>query len=489
VTHTQPVARVSPATLWLGLALVSILALSALIFQLARDLEKRSDLVTHTAVAQNTLATLESRLLAAETGQRGYLITGDTTYLTPHNEALPAIPRDLKRLDSLTTDNPGQQARLAELRGDIDALLGVLARGIEAYRRGGQPSAFASVQTGDGQRLMRSVRSDLAKMRAEEDRLLALRLQQKEGAFAATEEFLVLEMGVLTIALLLGGLVWRAQSSQARSQAERNRALVELGKAEAELRRYAGTLEERVAARTAELTRSNAELEAFSYTVAHDLRAPLRAINGYLHLLLSEHAGSLSTPGHELTTEIHRATQRMDELIGDLLAFSRLGFTAANAAPVPLDETIASAIAAAVAGTEAEQGLPPVEVSLSDSLPPVHAERAGLVQAIANLISNARKFVQPGREPRVRISATECGPDRVRLVVQDNGIGIAAEHQERIFRVFERLHGADDFPGTGIGLAIVRRAVERVGGTVGVDSEPGQGSSFWIELKRADQAR
>jgi signal transduction histidine kinase len=130
-----------------------------------------------------------------------------------------------------------------------------------------------------------------------------------------------------------------------------------------------------------------------------------------------------------------------------------------------------------------------VEVSLSDSLPPVHAERAGLVQAIANLISNARKFVQPGREPRVRISATECGPDRVRLVVQDNGIGIAAEHQERIFRVFERLHGADDFPGTGIGLAIVRRAVERVGGTVGVDSEPGQGSSFWIELKRADQAR
>ena len=240
-------------------------------------------------------------------------------------------------------------------------------------------------------------------------------------------------------------------------------------------------LEELVAARTAELREVNAELEAFASTVSHDLRAPLRAVEGFSTALVEDYGERLDAEGRDYALSITRAARRMDTLIRDLLAYSRVGRTAMALVPVELGHVVRESfmqLAAIVQDSGAA-------IAIEDELPVVLAHHPVLVQAVTNLLSNAIKFVAPGERPRVRVRAERRG-ETVRLWVEDEGIGIAAESQERIFTAFERLHPADHYPGTGIGLAVVRRGIERMGGQVGVESEPGRGSRFWIELPAAD---
>ncbi|MDQ7840923.1 MAG: ATP-binding protein [bacterium] len=244
-----------------------------------------------------------------------------------------------------------------------------------------------------------------------------------------------------------------------------------------QVRTHASELERRVVERTTELEAANADLEAFGYSVAHDLRAPLRAIQGFGQALREDHAGRLDEKGQDYLRRIESAAEGLDRMIQDLLAYSRLGRLEMRLQPVDLGEVVGEVLAEMeeeIRGQEAE-------VRVEDPLPVIRGHRTVLTQVLVNLISNALKFVEAGTAPRVRLAA-EPRDGRVRLWVEDNGIGIAPEHQERIFRVFERLHGSEAYSGTGIGLAIVRRGVERMGGRVGVESAGGQGSRFWIEL-------
>lgn len=239
-------------------------------------------------------------------------------------------------------------------------------------------------------------------------------------------------------------------------------------------------LEEKVRQRTAELEDRNAVLEAFSYSVSHDLRGPLRTMRGFGQALLDEHADRLDETGRRHLDRIVEGGRRLDGLIQDLLAYSRI-----SREELPLSAVDVAAVArAAMAELETDLRQRHAEVELGEPLPKVMGHRAALTQVFHNLIGNAVKFTPPDRAPRVRVSAEPAGP-RVRVWVEDNGIGIALEHQERIFRVFERLHREEDYPGTGIGLAIVEKGVERMGGTVGVESRPGAGSRFWFELTAA----
>lgn len=274
----------------------------------------------------------------------------------------------------------------------------------------------------------------------------------------------------LGISLVITGLNDRLSASLARLRS----GTEALRQSEERYRSLSESLELRVQERTVQLEEANNALEAFAYTVSHDLRAPLRGVRGFAEALLEDHGGDLDPAGQDYARRISAAACRMDGLIQELLAYGRLS----RAQIVPQRVDLSSALAEALGQVE---GLAGPRLTVEEPLPAVSANRTVLVQVLANLLSNAVKFVPPGAEPSVRIWA-EPRDGRVRLWVEDEGIGIAPEHQERIFDVFERLHGADTYPGAGIGLAVVRKGMERMGGSAGVESEPGRGARFWIEL-------
>lgn len=246
-----------------------------------------------------------------------------------------------------------------------------------------------------------------------------------------------------------------------------------------ESKRFETELQSQVAQRTTDLTEKTAQLEAFVYTVAHDLRSPLRAIGGYADFLAQDLGAQLGADHLAYVEKIKSAAHRMDVLIKDLLGYSRIAQVEIVLEPVSLDAVVDRAMRQ----LQDEIRRRDATVEIASPLPVVRGERSVLEQVIVNLVSNAIKFVAPGVRPHVRIRAEERD-GTVRLAIADNGIGVPERHHGRIFRVFERLRDAGDYPGTGVGLAIVAKGIERLGGTVGVSSQAGAGSTFWFELSR-----
>jgi signal transduction histidine kinase len=241
-------------------------------------------------------------------------------------------------------------------------------------------------------------------------------------------------------------------------------------------------LEDKVKKRTAALNESNLQLEAFCYTLAHDLRAPLRAIQGFADLLIKDHGSELNADARTDTERIRNSAERMGRLILDLLAYTDLSRSDFQKQVVNLDaicEKVLRMFADEIARTDAE-----VSVDLPAKC--ILGDRVGVERVLVNLIANALKFSDPGRLPRIQI-LSERKPPNVRISVVDNGIGLDPKYRERIFGVFERLSPGGNLVGTGIGLAIVKRSVEKMGGAVGVESAPGTGSTFWFELSEVVQ--
>jgi PAS domain S-box-containing protein len=266
-----------------------------------------------------------------------------------------------------------------------------------------------------------------------------------------------------------------------RDITQRKRVEAALVKAQHELKQHAVNLERIVAERTADLRATNEQLETFVYSIAHDLRAPLRTVTGYSQLLREDYAAGLGETAHQLLSRIQASSEFMDKLMLDLLAYGRTARAQLELGLVQVQNAWESALFQCAAQMEGTHG----QVETIQPLPTVVAHESTLGQVLANLLSNALKFTMPGARPRVRFYTEERG-DKVRLWVQDGGIGIPKDQHERVFRVFERLNGAR-YPGTGIGLSIVRKGVERMGGMAGVESNPGNGSQFWIELPTASQ--
>jgi len=240
-----------------------------------------------------------------------------------------------------------------------------------------------------------------------------------------------------------------------------------------ELRRHADELEVQIAERE----RTNAELEAFSYSVSHDLRAPLRAIEGFANALQEDYGGKLDPAADEFLRQITMASTRMNRMVRDLLEYGRLGRVELPKESIPLASLVERLIRENFAGEN-------VRVSGQRSLEALGHEST-LSQMILNLISNGIKFRKQNVAPEVQVEIARAEDARVRISVIDNGIGIQPQHLARLFKVFERLHGVEEYPGTGIGLAIVKRGAERMGGRCGVESTPGRGSTFWVELPEA----
>ncbi|MBW4487882.1 MAG: PAS domain S-box protein [Trichocoleus desertorum ATA4-8-CV12] len=250
-----------------------------------------------------------------------------------------------------------------------------------------------------------------------------------------------------------------------------------------QLQRYTNQLEQRVVERTKALQEAIDGLEIFTYSASHDLRAPLRAMQGLSQALLEDYGDRLDPTGQKYAQEIAASAEQANQLVSDLLEYGRLSRAQITLQPLSLSELVTNLLEQMDHELQARQ----VQVSVDHPLPEVVGHRLTLIQAIANLINNAVKFVPKDRQPQVHLWA-ELHAGWVRLWIEDNGIGIALEHQEQIFQVFERLHTRQAYPGTGVGLAIVRKGVERMGGHVGVESELGQGSRFWLELQATSTA-
>ena len=304
-------------------------------------------------------------------------------------------------------------------------------------------------------------------------------------------------------------------SKIARDITDRKNAEKALHQSQALLTDRAGHLEQLVAERTTRLRDTISELEHFSYTITHDMRAPLRAMQGFAGMLLSESADRLTSESAGYLRRIMEGARRMDALIRDFLQYAQV-----VREEVPLAAVEPTPVLQSILESYPTLQPPRVEVQIIEPLPPVMAHEASLFQCFSNLLANAIKFVKPGVAPRIRIWAeirpaaanspslsSRGGEGRVeeapsiqefsnpairqsnpagvvRLWFEDNGIGIAPEHQDRIFSMFQQLDRS--YEGTGIGLALIRGAAERMGGKVGVESELGQGSRFWLEFKKAN---
>jgi signal transduction histidine kinase len=254
----------------------------------------------------------------------------------------------------------------------------------------------------------------------------------------------------------------------------------------AELQDLTGKIEVEIYNRTREIAEANrklkevsAELESFSYTISHDLRAPLRALQGFADALQEDYGEQLPEGARGHCARIVGAGQRMEQLIEDLLTYSRLSRSEVHSKPLDLDIVVDRAVHALAAEAERRGAA----IAKRGTFPPVVAHRVTLIHVLQNLLSNALKFTADGVTPSVSVYAEERGGS-VRLWVEDNGIGVPAEYRDRIFKVFERLHGNAVFPGTGIGLAIVKRGAQRMGGDAGLEPGATGGSRFWVDLPR-----
>ncbi|MBI3149362.1 MAG: PAS domain S-box protein [Betaproteobacteria bacterium] len=282
-----------------------------------------------------------------------------------------------------------------------------------------------------------------------------------------------------------GSLIWLHVTGRASDPAQPSSEpsvwiffdLSQRREAEDEIRQLNASLEERVARRTAELEAAIQEMEAYSYSISHDLRAPLRAINGFAQLLLEKEGSRLAPESAAMFERIIRNSNKMGRLIDDILEYSRVGRQTLKCGPVDLDQ-IAREIAAeqleAHSRTRAEFG----------ALPVVWGDATMLRQVLENLIGNAFKYSAPRPAPVVRISGARNGIEEI-ISVMDNGVGFDIAHAGNLFGMFQRLHPEHEFGGTGVGLAIVKRLIEKHGGRIWADAEPGEGARFSFSLPQA----
>ena len=461
------------------LAVTFVVTLNAWIaFQAVDSLTKAEYLVEHTWQAINQTERIMSSAKDAETGNRGFLITGEDAYLAPYTSAVDELPGELDRFQSLTADNPEQQRNLAEMRQVVQRRLQLLEQGIEVRRKGSTASPELLHLSGTGKVEMDRLRAIADRMEFEEQRLLVIRAKDAaRSAFRA--RYAVVLASALDILLIVMMFRYFVRERRLRVNAEIANEQLAAAREEVEERAQEvlalnATLEERVKQRTLELETTNRELEAFSYSVSHDLRAPLRTIDGFSLALEEDYAEAVDAVGRDYIHRVRTGVQRMGQLIDSLLQLSRI--TRAELLREPVDLTdLAESVAANLKEENSDRA---IHISVEPGMKADGDPRL-LRVALENLLGNAIKFSSKMPESLVSVGWDQ---ERKAWFVRDNGAGFDMHYADKLFNAFNRLHGDKDFKGSGIGLATVARVIRRHHGRIWAESTINHGATFWFTL-------
>jgi signal transduction histidine kinase len=442
-------------------ALLAFTAIAAGSFYSINGLQKQARLVDHAHRVMARLDNVYADLKDAQSDARIFVSAGTPKLLKEFEFYTSGVSHELAELRILVSDNPRQLQNLSGLNTLIDKHLSYLKEGIALRQANHDAAAFFYLSGDEGMRLIEDVRAEISIMRNEESTLLAERSRAVAEHTRNTK--LLIIFGSVGAYLMVGGayLILR-QETLRRMRADRA-----LHNANESLHRHAAQLEA-----------TNKELESFSYSISHDLRIPLRAVAGYARMLEEDYSDRLDDEGRRLLKVISDNGKRMGNLINDLLTFSRLGRKEIVATEVDMT-ALAQTVANELAGTEAN---PATQLTI-DTMPPAWGDRSLLQQVWSNLVSNAFKYSSTRATPEVTVGADEQADETV-YRVSDNGVGFDMQYYDKLFGVFQRLHSNEEFPGTGVGLAIVQRIVVRHGGRVWAHGEVGKGATFYFSLPR-----
>jgi signal transduction histidine kinase len=468
-------------TYWISVAAIAAVGITVVAVAIAQRNKERW--TQHSRDVVRIARRAQIFALDRETGVRGFLLTGDSATLAPYRDAEAPLRAALDSLIASTSDNPAQQRRAAAFAAAIARWDSTFARPALSQRfdgTGGVGTAFGTAGLA-GKVLFDDIRTRYAEFESEEESLY----QSRSKASVALQ---LLNVVVAIVGLiLLGGVqasLRRRVSTQANALLERQTQLedqaVELEEQASELEEQATELEaqtEELQHTVRELGRKNEELDAFSASVAHDLRSPLRSIDGFSHLLISDYSLKLDEGGISALKRIRANAQRMGELIDGLLSLARVSAVELRRTDVDLSCVASRVVEDLRRGANGDSN---AQLEVQPGLA-ARGDARLLRIVVNNLIDNAFKFTRSRPSPRVEVGTRDVDGERA-FYVEDNGIGFDMSYAGKLFGAFERLHDDPGYEGTGIGLATVRRIVERHGGRIWAEAEAGRGATFYFTL-------
>ena len=470
-----------PLALAFAMAALLLIINGVVSYQSISTLIADRDRVFNTQEVLEGLQELKTSLLQAETDARGYLLTGDQAYYDVYKQHLQEIPAKVADIRAKIADNPSHLEKFRKVETAISSRLELLDEYVG--RKQVLPATVITQSQGtEGKRRMDAVKEAIADIVQDERSRLEIRVNQSKLSGQRTLLTFLIANTVLFVLLVMVFYLTMRDIRERRKNEQRLQAAHD-------------QLEDRVLERTrelnelnAELERSNRELQDFAFVASHDLQEPLRKIQAFGDRLRTVQGPNFTDQGRDYLDRMHSAAGRMHRLINDLLTFSRVSTKAQPFAPTDLNKIAEDVVTDLETRIDETGG----EVEIGE-LPVIEADELQMRQLLQNLIANALKFRRTDVSPHVIISAetlparpSENGQqptdEMVKIYVKDNGIGFDEKYLDRIFTPFQRLHGRNEYEGTGIGLAVCRKIVERHGGTLTAESRTGEGSTFIVAM-------